>query len=74
MVRWIKTPPLDAKSIMPPKILMTIREFRSVRNNGEMTKMTPPPTCVILNVFAVLTTIKLVSQNYIFSPRAKEKN
>ena len=40
-VHWIKIPPLDARDITLPKYLMTFREFRSVRSNDEMTKMTP---------------------------------
>ena len=36
-----QNPTVRCRSITPPKIFMTFREFRSVRNNSEMTKMTP---------------------------------
>ena len=40
VVRWIKAPPLDAKDTASSKVIMMLREFRSVKSNGEMTKIT----------------------------------
>ena len=72
-VRWIKIPSLDAKDIMPPKILNDVsripkrqKQWRNDENDA--------PMCVSLNVFIVLTTVTLASQNSIFSPQVKEKN
>ena len=71
--RWIKAPPLDARSVTPPKVLNDISRVLK-RQKQLWDDENDPSTCVSLNVFMVLNVIIFTSQNYTFSPRARGKN
>ena len=72
-VHWIKTPPLDAKDIAPPKVINDASRIPK-RQKQWWSDWSHVPTCVNLGTFIVLTMITLASQNSIFSPRIKGKN
>ena len=72
MVRWIRTPPLDVKDIAPPKVINDA--LRIPKRQKQWNDWSHVPTCENLDIFTVLTTDTLASQNSIFSPRIKGKN
>ena len=73
VVRWIKTSPLDVKDTVPPKVI-NYASWIPKRQKQWWNDWSHVPTCVNLDIFIVLTTITLASQNSIFSPRIKGKN
>ena len=73
MVRWIRTPPLDVKDIAPPKVINDALRIPK-RQKQWWNDWSPVSTCENLDIFTVLTTVTLASQNSIFSPRIKGKN
>ena len=73
VVRWIKTHPLDVKDIAPSKVINDSSRIPK-RQKQWWNDWSHVPTCVNLDIFTVLTTITLASQNSIFSPRIKGKN
>ena len=64
-VRWIKIPLLDVRDITPPKILNDVLRIPKHQRQW-WNDWNDAPTCVSLNVFIVLTTVTLASQNSIF--------
>ena len=72
-VRWIKTPPLDAKDTAPSKAINDTSRIPK-RQKQWWSDWSHVPTCINLDIFTVLTTVTLASQNSIFSPQIKEKN
>ena len=73
VVRWIKTPLLDVKDTAPPKVINNASRIPK-RQKQWWSDWSHVPTWVNLDIFTVLTTVTLVSQNSIFSPRIKGKN
>ena len=71
--RWIRAPPLDARSITPSKVLNDVSRVPK-RKKQLWDDENDISTCVGLNVFMVLNVIIFISQNYTFSPRARGKN
>ena len=72
-VRWIKTPPLDVKDTASPKEINDALRILKCQKQW-WNDWSHVPMCVNLDIFIVLTTVTLASQNSIFSPRIKEKN
>ena len=72
-VRWIKTPPLDAKDTASPKLINDASRILK-RKKQWWSDWSHVPTCINLDILTILTTITLVSQNSIFSPRIKGEN
>ena len=73
VVHWIETPPLDVKDIVPPKVINDASRILK-RQKQRWSDWSHVPTCVNLDIFTVLTTFTLASQNSIFPPRIKGKN
>ena len=73
VVRWIKTHLLDVKDIASSKVINDTLRI-SKRQKQWWNDWSHVPTCVNLDIFTVLTTVTLISQNSIFSPRIKGKN
>ena len=73
VVRWIKTPPLDVKDTALPKVINNASRIPK-RQKQWWSDWSHVLTCVNLDIFTVLTTVTLVSQNSIFSSRIKGKN
>ena len=73
VVRWIKTPPLDVKDTALPKVINNASRIPK-RQKQWWSDWSHVLACVNLDIFTVLTTIALASQNSVFSPRIKGKN
>ena len=73
VVRWIKTHPLDVKDTAPPKVINDALRIPKHQKQW-WNDWSHIPTCVNLDIFTVLTTVTLASQNSIFSLRIKGKN
>ena len=73
VVCWIKTHLLDVKDIASPKVINdTLRILK--RQKQWWNDWSHIPTRVNLDIFTILTTVTLASQNSFFSPRIKGKN
>ena len=70
--RWIRAPPLDVRSVTPPKVLNDVSRVPK-RQKQLWDDKNDPSTCVGLNVFMVLNVIMFTSQNYIFFSSGKRE-
>ena len=73
VVCWIKTHPLDVKDTSPPKVINDASRIPK-RQKQWWNNWSHISTCVNLDIFTILTTVTLASQNSFFSPRIKGKN
>ena len=65
VVHWIKIHSLDVKDTVPPKVINDASQILK-RQKQWWNDWSHVPTCVNLDIFTVLTTVTLASQNSIF--------